>query len=180
MKVDAYIEDLIKREGGYVDHPADRGGPTMYGVTEQVARAYGFHGRMQDLPRTMAVAIYMERYWLDPNFHMVNEHAPAVAEELLDTGVNMGQSVASEFFQRMLNVLNKGGAVYPDLKVDGRIGKITILALRSYLAHRGSEGRVVLLRGLNCLQGARYVGIAENKESQEAFMHGWLLHRVVV
>lgn len=180
MKVDAYIESLIEREGGYVDHPNDRGGPTMFGVTEQVARAYGYHGRMQDLPRSMAVNIYLERYWLDPNFHLVNEHAPAVAEELLDTGVNMGQTVASEFFQRMLNVLNKGGTTYPDLKVDGRIGKVTILAMRSYLAHRGADGHTVLLRGLNCLQGARYVGIAENNSKQESFMHGWLLHRVAL
>lgn len=30
---DAIIEEVIRREGGYVDHPADRGGPTKYGIT---------------------------------------------------------------------------------------------------------------------------------------------------
>jgi lysozyme family protein len=178
MKVDAYIEALVKREGGYVDHPADRGGPTMYGITEQVARAYGYHGRMQDLPRSVAKAIYMERYWVQPRFDHIAELSGPVAEELLDTGVNMGTGVASRFLQRALNVLNKEGKSYPDLAVDGALGPMTIAAMRAYLGLRGKDGHVVLLRALNCLQGARYIDIAEARPSQEAFVHGWLLHRV--
>jgi lysozyme family protein len=27
---------LIEREGGYVNHPADKGGPTCFGITETV------------------------------------------------------------------------------------------------------------------------------------------------
>ena len=40
----ATIDALIEREGAYSDHPADRGGPTRWGITEQVARAYGYYG----------------------------------------------------------------------------------------------------------------------------------------
>ena len=29
--IDKTIDGIIKAEGGYVDHPNDRGGPTMYG-----------------------------------------------------------------------------------------------------------------------------------------------------
>lgn len=177
MKVDAYIKDLIRREGGYVDHPADRGGPTMWGVTEQVARAYGYHGRMQDMPQSVASSIYMERYWREPKFDLVNEHTTAVAEELLDTGVNMGPMVASRFLQRALNVLNKEASIYPDLIVDGVIGRMTIAALRAYLGARGKDGHVVLFRALDSQQGARYIEIAEGRPSQEAFVHGWFLHR---
>jgi lysozyme family protein len=178
MKVDAYIEALLSREGGYVDHPADRGGPTNWGITEQVARAFGFHGRVQDLPRAVAKAIYIERYWQQPRFDLVNEHSAAVAEELLDTGVNMGPAVAARFLQRSLNVLNLEAKTYPDITVDGAIGRMTIAALRAYLAHRGKDGHVVLLRALNCQQGTRYIELAEARPSQEAFVHGWLLHRV--
>ena len=39
MNVDERIDELIEREGGYVCHPADRGGPTRFGITEAVARA---------------------------------------------------------------------------------------------------------------------------------------------
>jgi lysozyme family protein len=42
--LDELINALIEREGGYVNHPADRGGPTRYGITEAVARAHGYGG----------------------------------------------------------------------------------------------------------------------------------------
>lgn len=178
MKIDAYIDSLLQREGGYVDHPADRGGPTNWGITERVARAFGYHGRMQDMPRSVARQIYREQYWEQPRFHLVDEHSAAVAEELLDTGVNMGPGVAARFLQRALNVLNAEGKHYPDVVVDGNIGRLTIAALRAYLSARGKDGHVVLLRALNAQQGARYIELAEQRPSQEAFVHGWLLHRV--
>ena len=40
------IDDLIEREGGFVNHPADRGGATCFGITEAVARAHGYSGAM--------------------------------------------------------------------------------------------------------------------------------------
>ena len=36
-------------EGGYVNDARDPGGATSYGVTEQVARQYGYHGDMRGL-----------------------------------------------------------------------------------------------------------------------------------
>ena len=48
--IDQLIDELIAREGGYTNHPADRGGPTRYGITEAVARAHGYDGPMALLP----------------------------------------------------------------------------------------------------------------------------------
>ena len=178
MIVTDVIDALIAREGGYVDHPADRGGPTKYGITEQVARAWGYAGDMRDLPRETAEAIYLERYWTGPGFNQVAARADAIAEELLDTGVNMGPMVASRFLQRALNVLNRGASAYPDVAVDGVIGRMTLYALDRFIAARGREGITVLLKALNSLQGARYVEISEQNPSQEAFTYGWLRERV--
>lgn len=178
MSVDTYLAALIEREGGYVDHPADRGGPTHHGITEQVARAFGYHGQMQDMPRSVAKQIYLERYWVAPGFAHVNDHSAAVAEELLDTGVNMGVAVAGRFLQRALNAFNLEGKIYPDVTVDGVVGRMTIAALRAFLGHRGKDGHLVLVRALNAQQGERYLGIAEGRASQEAFTFGWFLHRV--
>lgn len=58
MNIEQYLDELIKREGGYVNNPADRGGATKYGITEAVARANGFKGSMRDLPLDVAKAIY--------------------------------------------------------------------------------------------------------------------------
>ena len=49
--INGLIDELTEREGGYVNHPADRGGPTRFGVTEAVARAHGYAGAMRSLPR---------------------------------------------------------------------------------------------------------------------------------
>jgi len=56
------MEALVVREGGYVNNPADKGGPTNFGITEAVARAQGYAGSMQSLPREEAAEIYTRLY----------------------------------------------------------------------------------------------------------------------
>ena len=75
--IDALIDGLIEREGGYVNHPADKGGPTCFGITEAVARAHGYAGAMRSLPRTEAAAIYRRLYWLRPRFDQVAKRSRA-------------------------------------------------------------------------------------------------------
>ncbi len=58
MNIEQYLEELIKREGGYENNPADRGGATKYDITEAVARANSFKGNMKDLPLEVAKEIY--------------------------------------------------------------------------------------------------------------------------
>jgi lysozyme family protein len=178
MDAEELIDAVIAREGGYVDHPADRGGPTRWGVTEATARADGWAGAMRDLPRARAAAIYRRRYWLAPGFDRVAARAPALAAELFDTGVNMGPTVAVGFLQRALNALNRGAADYPDLARDGRIGAATLAALDAFLTQRGGGAEAVLLRAVEALQGERYLALAEARPANEAFLYGWLANRV--
>ena len=179
MDVDELIEELIEREGGYVNHPADKGGPTRFGITEAVARAHGFRGPMADLPREEAEAIYRRLYWLRPGFDQVAKRTQRVAAELFDTGANMGPAVAATFLQRALTALNRGGKDYPDLVPDGRVGPATIAALDAFLGARGkSGGETVLLRSLEALQGERYLRLAEKRPANEAFLYGWLANRI--
>ena len=118
MEADALIEALIEREGGYVNHPDDRGGPTRYGITEAVARAHGYGGAMADLPHDEAVAIYRRLYWLRPRFDEVASRVPRIAAELFDTGANMGPGVAATFLQRALTALNRNGKDYGNYILD--------------------------------------------------------------
>jgi lysozyme family protein len=179
MSIDAMIEALVAREGGYSNNPADRGGPTNYGITEQVARASGYRGDMRLMPRQVAEAIYKARYWQQPHFDQVADRSKAIAEELFDTGVNMGVGTAVKFLQRLLNGLNRGGKDYPDMTVDGDLGGTTLGCLTAFLNQRGKPpGEVVILRGLNCLQGARYIELSEKRQQNETFLYGWLLNRV--
>lgn len=176
---DALVEGLIEREGGYVANPADKGGPTCFGITEAVARANGYRGAMRQLPRDEAAAIYKRLYWLRPRFDEVAKRSARVAAELFDTGANMGPAVAVTFLQRALTALNRNGSDYPDLVPDGRIGPRTLAALDAFLAVRGSAGgETVLLRALEALQGERYLRLAERRPANEAFLYGWLANRI--
>ena len=61
------INQVLVHEGGFVNHPADRGGPTNYGITKKVYEE--FVGRpvsiqeIKDMPIGNVVAIYKEKYW---------------------------------------------------------------------------------------------------------------------
>jgi len=178
MNIDALIDALIEREGGYVNHRGDRGGPTNFGITEAVARAHGYRGAMRNLPRAEAAAIYRRLYWLRPRFDQVAKRSPAIAAELFDTGVNMGPAVAATFLQRALSALNRDRKDYPDLVPDGRIGPATLAALDRFLELRKPGGEAVLLRALDALQGERYLRLAERRPANEAFLYGWLANRI--
>ena len=179
FSVDVLIDALIEREGGYVNHPADKGGPTCFGITEAVARAHGYAGAMSSLPREEAATIYRRLYWLRPRFDQVAKRSARIAAELFDTGVNMGPAVATTFLQRALTALNRNAGDYPDLVPDGRIGAVTLAALDRFLAIRGKRsGEMVLLRALEALQGERYLRLAERRPANEAFLYGWLANRI--
>jgi lysozyme family protein len=174
------INGIIDREGGYVNDPNDSGGETNWGITVAVASDYGYEGEMRDLPRELAYAIYAERYWHALHLDDIERLSPALANELADTGVNMGIERAGIFLQRALNVLNDRGNLYPDITVDGKVGRRTISALLAFLHIRKQDGHTVLLRALNALQGAFYIDLAERRVKDERYVFGWLLHRVII
>ena len=176
--IESELNALLQREGGYVHDPNDRGGETNYGITVAVARANGFTGSMRDLPLSVAKDIYRKQYWTGPGYDKVAEVSPGIAAELFDTGVNMGPSVASKFLQRSLNALNRQGRDYPDLVVDGAVGPASVGALKAFITKRGDTGESVLLKALNCLQGARYIELAEGRKANEEFVFGWLNTRI--
>ena len=172
------INDIIKREAGYVNDPLDSGGETNFGITKYVARRYGYTGPMKSMSRDTAFNIYSKRYWDKLNLDAVNQLSFRIAEEMADTAVNMGTSRSAEFLQRSLNVLNLSSRIFPDLHVDGAIGANTLKALSKYLNHRGQRGEVVLDRMLNSLQGSFYIQLAERRAKDERFVFGWFLNRV--
>lgn len=179
ITIDKLMADLIKVEGGYVNNKNDAGGETNWGVTKQTAFSNGYTGQMRDMTKAQALEIYRKEYFFNPGFGLVFDVLPSVAAELFDTGVNMGTGVAAKFLQRSLNALNNMGTFYPDIAVDGKIGPATISALRQLVARRGDDAtETMLLKILNCLQGARYIELAEAREKNETFVWGWFSNRV--
>lgn len=178
MSIQAIIEGIVAREGGYVDNPKDKGGPTCWGITEPVARKHGYAGAMEDLPRDLAAKIYFEDYVRAPGFYRIAVTSLAIAEELVDSGVNCGTGHPGKWLQRILNLLNREAKTFPDLVVDGVLGPATQAALLYVLRARGRDGETVIVNTLNCLQGAYYVDITEKRAANEEFFFGWVLNRV--
>lgn len=168
---------ILGAEGGYVNHPSDRGGETIWGITVETARRYGYAGPMRSMPKASALAIYKQRYWIDPGFDKIADISQLLAAELFDTGVNMGQTIAAGFLQQALNAFNRQGLDYPDILADGDAGPSTRRTLQAYIAKRGARAIPVLLKALNVLQGARYFSIL-SRPANEDFMFGWIDNRV--
>lgn len=178
MNIEKLIDAVILREGGYSNDPKDPGGETNHGITLVTARAFGYTGPMPDLPQEVAREIYRERYWTQPKFNLIDAMSGLIAEEMLDTGVNMGTGVAAKYLQRALNTLNREATDFPDIEVDGAIGKMSLYCLKSYLDKRGKTGESVLFKLLNDQQGVGYMERAERNKSLERFMTGWVDTRV--
>lgn len=178
MDIEHLIAEVIDREGGYANHPADRGGATCWGITEAVARREGYTGAIRALSRDTAISIYRRLYWQKPGLDRVGKRAALLAAEMFDTAVNMGPAVAIVFLQRALNALNRGASDYPDMVVDGAVGPVTLSALDTFLQLRGRAGETVLIKAVEALQGERYMTLAESRPANEAFLYGWLANRI--
>lgn len=173
--VAAVIASVFALEGGYVNDVNDPGGATNHGVTEAVAREHGYKGSMQMLPKELASQIYYEDYIVKPGFLPMVDIQPAVAEELVDTGVNVGPSRPSRWFQQTLNSLNRGGKDFPQINVDGRIGPATINAYKALEKVRGKVLACELtIKLLDSYQAQHYVSLSH----MPTFTPGWVAHRI--
>ena len=68
--------------------------------------------------------------------------------------------------------------IYADVVEDGDIGRKSLSALHSFYAKRGVTGAKVLLRAINCLQGAFYIEISQTRKANEDFTFGWFANRI--
>lgn len=167
-------------EGGYVDDPADPGGATNHGVTESVARQHGYDGDMRDFPRTCSIegqvcaeSIYRRDYIERPGFLPLVQIDPVVAEEVIDTAVNMGPRRPSRWFQASVNA-----TCNTRLAVDGRIGPMTQLAWRECRAHLGPVACVAMLDAMDARQEAEYDRLVRVNPRLRRFRRGWQNHRI--
>ena len=102
---DPVFERLMDHEGGYVNHPDDPGGETMWGVTKRVARAHGYNGDMRKLPKSTAKIIADKSYWQA----MHGDKLPrAIAWQVLDAAYNHGNRQAVKFLQRAVGASPDG------------------------------------------------------------------------
>jgi lysozyme family protein len=179
--VEQILDELLDREGGeFTDDPKDSGGATKWGWTRRALRDMGWKRPVELLTRMEAFDLYYQRFVIRSGYRHLLPISVPIMEEIVDTAVNSGEVRAGMFLQRTLNAFNNEARLYPDIMVDGVVGNGTRAALIKFLGQRGNEGEVMILRALNCLQGAFYVELCEARSKDERFVYGWLKNRVVV
>jgi len=57
-----------------------------------------------------------------------------IANELYDTGVNRSPNMAIRYLQRSLNLANRNEKRWPDIRVDGQLGPMTLRTLNDAIA----------------------------------------------
>ncbi len=167
----------IPEHTGYVFDPDDPGGETNYGITKRTARRYGYFGSMKEIPYEIVESIYRQEYWNKVCGNYIADQD--ISNEMFDTSVLCGPEVVIEFMQRSLNVMNRNGALYPDVLVDGFMdeGGETIKALNLSLTI-APYYKANILKALNCLQGWYLITRAENNPRLEKFVPGWFRIRI--
>jgi lysozyme family protein len=167
--VDRMIDDVIRREGGYVDHPADRGGPTKFGITQTtLARHCGRPvgaAEVRALSLDQARQIYRRDYYLGPR---IDQLPARIQPFVFDSAVNHGAPRAICFVQQVCNAA--GFASGGGLAVDGVCGSRTVRA-----AHDADWAmKDWLLAALIEERRNFYHGIVARDPSQLRFLDGWL------
>jgi hypothetical protein len=159
--IENMIDALIAREGGYVNHPADRGGPTNYGITRQTLAAW--RGRsvtteeVKRLTLSEAAEIYRASYYYGPGI----DSLPApIQAQVFDIAVNSGCRTGVRLLQRALNRCGAG------IKEDGVLGPATRAAAASYPCKD-------INRELVGVRLRFYDDIVASDPKQRAFINGW-------
>jgi lysozyme family protein len=160
------IDDVIRREGGFVDHPADRGGPTKFGITQKTL----MHALKKDvttedvraLSRDVAADIYRDIYFLGPR---IDRLPASIQAFMFDSAVNHGPRRAVRFLQEVCNAAGFG-----PLGVDGICGPIT----RRKTTTAESTMGPWLLAALAEERRMFYRLIVDRDPSQRVFFKGWM------
>lgn len=173
-------DKTMGHEGGYVNDSDDAGGETYKGISRVYNPAwYGwsmidewkdesdFPACLNDDSDLQAAVedFYKDKYW---DVNRLDDFPQLTAEEMFDTGVNMGTGRSARFLQSALNYMNRNGILFESLIVDGAIGPASLNALEKCV-----EDEDVLLAMLNTLQGQHYMNYMDKNPSQKKYARGW-------
>ncbi len=147
----------LKNEGGYTDHPLDKGGPTNKGIT--IGRLSEYLGReatkdeVKNLDYETIKLIYKKYYWDVMNLDKVIDQSIATA--LFDMGVLCGTGTAARLCQEALGVAQTK-----------KMDSITLDAINATT----DEDFIPKFAEKNT---QRFEAIVQNNPTQKVFLKGW-------
>lgn len=158
MTSEQIIDEILEKEGGYVNNPIDPGGPTNHGIT--LATLTKWRGKVvtaediQALTQAEAREIYKTNYINIPGFDKLPESV--LKSNLIDFGVNSGPKTAIMNLQALLGV-----------KADGILGPKTLSCITG-------ENLRLLNNELVKRRVLTYGRIVQSRPKKVIFLYGWL------
>lgn len=154
---DACLKEILKHEGGYVNHPRDPGGRTNLGVTQRTWEAWTGGPANEHVMRGLTIAkvspLYRARYWDELRG---DDLPPALALCVFDFAVNAGPARAARYLQTMVGASR-----------DSKIGPATLAAVRSEVSR---EGLAEAVRNFQQMRRTYYRQLG----TFDTFGRGWL------
>lgn len=129
---DKCLTELLKHEGGFVNHPRDPGGMTNLGVTKATYEAWVKHPIsekvMRGLTPSLVHSLYKVKYW-----QVVNADKLPLGVDLcvFDFAVNAGPRRAAKYLQTTVGATP-----------DGVVGAGTLARVSAFTAANGVSGLV--------------------------------------
>jgi lysozyme family protein len=155
--IEDIIDDLLAREGGYVNQWPDRGGATNGGITQATLSAWLKREATVEEVRALTDeakrAIYWKLYYAEPGFSCIDDFD--LLSLVVDSAVQHGTRTVIRWLQRCCDVVQ-----------DGILGPITQAAIESH-------GGAWLYRRLLAIRIGYYFAIIADSPAQAAFAKGW-------
>jgi lysozyme family protein len=156
--IDEIITDILKAEGWdtYTNDPADRGGPTKWGITQKAWAEW--RGRdvtpeeVEQITEPQARDFYEAVYIVSPRFNQLPERLRAM---VIDCGVNHGVTRASKWVQKAVGA-----------KEDGMIGPKTLAAV-------DAENPIAVYSRISAYRIQLYGRIVSKDHTQAKWISGW-------
>jgi hypothetical protein len=116
------MDIVFEKEGGFSDHPKDKGGATLYGITLETFRSWKGDdnltaAELKAMTKEEAKEIYRSSYW---NAMNCDKLPPGVDLIVFDFGVNAGPGRSAKILQKVVGA-----------EADGSIGPATLSAVKT-------------------------------------------------
>jgi len=160
---EGFASKVLHLEGGYVNHPADKGGATKYGVILSTWKQYGYDKDKdgdidaddikvltEDDARYIAKKVFWDFFQGD---FILNQ---SVAEFIVDWGYNSGRVLVARKVQKLLNV-----------SVDGLIGVQTLKIINALPQQD-------LFEALKTARRNFIDALVKEHPNQKVFYKGWM------
>jgi len=164
MRFKNILERVLRSEGGYSNHPNDRGGETYKGISRVfhpswngwvIIDAHENKNNIKNAILNEAVEVfYLENFW--SKIQGDNITSEAVAYELFDTSVNMGIKTAVKLIQTVVGA-----------NADGIIGVNTLAAINT-------TNERLLVAEFKLAKIARYAYLVKKRPQNKVFLLGWV------